>query len=319
VSNPGFGSTNTNALRFDPEGLFGWGVRGFNWEFGAGVQREVIPRVSVDVGYFRRWYGNFRVTDNLALAAGDYTKVSVVAPSAPGLSTSGDTLTTFDASRVVAPQNLTTLASNYGDQKEHWNGVDFTVNARLGSGLFLFGGVSSGKTMLDNCEVAAKVPESLTVAGAGVASTSRALEHCRIESPFLTQVKLNGAYTIPKAEVLVSAAFQSLPGPVVQANYVITERAPGVPLVGGSTATVALLPSSAGVGAEYGERLNQLDLRVGKVVRPAKTKTVFNLDLFNVFNAHAVTAENAAFPVAFRRPTAIMLARFVKISAQFDF
>lgn len=32
-----------------------------------------------------------------------------------------------------------------------------------------------------------------------------------------------------------------------------------------------------------------------------------------------VTAENAAFPVAFRRPTQIMLARFVKISAQFDF
>jgi len=150
-------------------------------------------------------------------------------------------------------------------------------------------------------------------------STSRPIEYCHIESPFLTQVKLNGAYTIPKAGVLLSAAFQSLAGPVVQANYVITERAPGVPLVGGSTATVALLPSSAGVGTEYGERLNQLDLRVGKVVRIARTKTVFNVDLFNLFNANAVTAENAAFPAAFRRPTQIMLARFVKISAQFDF
>jgi len=89
--------------------------------------------------------------------------------------------------------------------------------------------------------------------------------------------------------------------------------------VGGSTATVALLASSAGVGAEYGERLNQLDLRVGKVVRIARTKTVFNVDLFNLFNANAVTAENASFPAAFRRPTQIMLARFVKISAQFDF
>jgi len=319
VSNPGFGSTNTNALRFDPEGLFGWGVRGFNWELGLGIQREVIPRVSVDAGYFRRWYGNFRVTDNLALAATDFTKVSVVAPSASGLSTSGKTLTTFDANRVVAPQNLTTLASNYGDQKEHWNGVDVGVNARLANGLFLFGGVSTGKTMLDNCDVAAKVPESLAVAGAGGALTSRPVEYCHIESPFLTQVKLNGAYTIPKAGVLLSAAFQSLAGPVVQANYVITERAPGVPLVGGSTATVALLPSSAGVGTEYGERLNQLDLRVGKVVRIARTKTVFNVDLFNLFNANAVTAENAAFPAAFRRPTQIMLARFVKISAQFDF
>jgi hypothetical protein len=65
--------------------------------------------------------------------------------------------------------------------------------------------------------------------------------------------------------------------------------------------------------------LNQLDLRVGKVVRVAGTKAVFNVDLFNLFNANAVTAENPAFPAAFRRPTQIMLARFVKISAQFDF
>jgi hypothetical protein len=319
VANPGFGSTNTNALRFDPDGLFGWGVRGFNWEVGLGVQREVIRRVSVDVGFFRRWYGNFRVTDNLALAANDFTRVSIVAPSAPGLSTSGDTLTTFDANRVVQAQNLTTLASKYGEQKEHWNGVDVSLNARLANGLFLFGGVSTGKTLLDNCDVAASVPESLTAAGAGGTSTSRALEYCHIESPFLTQVKLNGAYTIPKADVLVSAAFQSAPGPVVQANYVITDRAPGVPLVGGTTATVTLLPSSAGVGAEYGERLNQLDLRMGKVFRVARTKTVFNVDLFNLFNANAVTAENPAFPAAFRRPTQIVLARFVKISAQFDF
>jgi hypothetical protein len=197
--------------------------------------------------------------------------------------------------------------------------VDVSVNGRLANGLFLFGGVSTGKTMLDNCDVAAQVPESLTVAGAGGASTSRPLEYCRIESPFLTQVKLNGAYTIPKADVLVSAAFQSIPGPVVQANYVITERAPGVPLVGSPTATVTLLPSSAGVGIEYGERLNQLDVRIGKVVRLARTKTVFNVDVFNVFNGNAVTAENPSFPAAFRRPTQIMLARFVKISAQFDF
>jgi hypothetical protein len=65
VANPGFGSTNTNALRFDRDALFGWGRRGFNWEFGAGVQREILLRVSVDADFFRRWYGNFRVTDNV--------------------------------------------------------------------------------------------------------------------------------------------------------------------------------------------------------------------------------------------------------------
>jgi hypothetical protein len=44
-----------------------------------------------------------------------------------------------------------------------------------------------------------------------------------------------------------------------------------------------------------------------------------NVDFFNVFNGNAVTAENPSFPAAFRRPTQIMLARFVKLSAQCDF
>jgi hypothetical protein len=275
----------------------------------------------VDAGYFRRSYGNFRVNDNTALAAADFTPFTVTAPDTAGLSASGTTLTVFDANRVVQPLNVTTRASNYGGQLERWNGADVSVTARPGNGLVFIGGVSTGKTVVDSCEVARQVPESLTVT-VGATTVTRPLEYCRVESPFLTQVKLNGAYTLPRADVLVSATFQSIPGPVLQANYVVTQRAPGVPLIGSPTATVALLPATggaAGVAAGYGERLNQLDLRVGKVLRAGRTRTVVNLDVFNLFNGSAVTAENPAFPAAFRRPTQIMLARFMKVSAQFDF
>jgi len=321
VANPGFGSTNTNALRFDRDAMFGWGKRGYNWEVGAGIQREILPRISVDAGYFRRWYGNFRVTDNIALGPNEFTAYTVTVPASPPLPNSGQTLTAFDANRVVQTQNVTTRASNYGNQFERWNGVDVTVNARPANGALLFGGVSIGKTMSDNCEVAAQVPESLAVA-AGATTVTRPLEYRRIESPFLAQWKLNGAYTVPKVDVLVSAAFQSVPGPVVQANYVVTQRAPGVPLVGSPTATIGLLPATGGIagfGAEYGERLNQLLLRVGKLFRGAGTRTTINVDFFNLFNGNAVTAENPSYPAAYRLPTQIMLARFVKISAQFDF
>jgi hypothetical protein len=315
VANPGFGSTNTFALRFDPDAMFGWGRRGYNWEFGVGVQREILPRVSLDVGYFRRTYGNFRITDNLELGPDGFTAYTVTAPATPGLSSSGRTLTAFDANRRVTPRNLTTRSSNYGEQIENWNGVDLSVNARTAMGLLLFGGVSTGKSMLDDCDIARQVPEVLGM---------RPLEYCRVESPFLTQVKMNASYTIPRADVLVSAAFQSIPGPPVQANLVVTQRAPGVPLVGGPTATVGLLPALpttgqfSGFGTEYGDRLYQLDLRVGKILRAGRTRTMFSVDLFNLFNGHAVTAENPNLAV-FRQPTQIMLARFVKVSAQFDF
>ena len=58
------------------------------------------------------------------------------------------------------------------------------------------------------------------------------------------------------------------------------------------------------------------------MLRVGKTRTVVNLDFFNLFNRNAVTGENAVLnPVTlvFRTPTQIMLARFLKIGARFDF
>ena len=54
-----------------------------------------------------------------------------------------------------AGTTYTTLARDFGKQTEHWNGVDFSANARLQNGLVLQGGVSTGRTTTDNCEVIA--------------------------------------------------------------------------------------------------------------------------------------------------------------------
>ena len=45
----------------------GWNKREFDWQFGIGIQHEVVPRVSVEVTYNRRWYGNFQLNDNISL------------------------------------------------------------------------------------------------------------------------------------------------------------------------------------------------------------------------------------------------------------
>src|SRR5205085_2046030 len=147
-----------------------------------------------------------------------------------GLSTSGRQLTIFDENKVVAQQNFTTLASKYGKEIEHWNGVDVGVNARLENGLFFFGGFNVGKTTFDNCEVAAKVPESLITTQAPFGSAGTVLvpfNYCHIESPWLVQWKGNGAYTVPKADVLVSATFFSVTGPPIEAMLNVNKRADG--------------------------------------------------------------------------------------------
>ena len=75
------------------------------------------------------------------------------------------------------------------------------------------------------------------------------------------------AYTIPRIDVQVAGTVQSIPGPVVLANvvYPAATLAPalGRPFVGGATAVVNVIPTAA----EYGDRLNQLDFRVGKLLR----------------------------------------------------
>src|SRR4029453_5764156 len=80
VSDLNFG-TSTLSRNFNDATLEGWGVRPADWEFGVSVQQEVLPRVSVEVGYFRRWLDNFFVDDNLATVPADFTPFSVTAPS----------------------------------------------------------------------------------------------------------------------------------------------------------------------------------------------------------------------------------------------
>jgi hypothetical protein len=306
----------TPSVTVDPAVLNGFAVRPYNWELSVGVQREVMKGVSVDFGYFRRWFGNFAVTDNRALAAADFTPFSVTVPLDARLPGGGGNVISgfYDANRLVAQDNYFTAASNYGNQYQRWNGVDLTTTVRPRSGLLFQGGISTGRTLTDNCDVVAQLPEA-SLLGA---------PYCRQLTNFLTQVKAFGSYTIPKIDVQLSGAFQSIPGPQLAANIVIPNAAVrpslGRDLIGGAAnVTVNLVPP----GTTFGDRLNQLDMRFAKLFKAGRTRTSLNLDVYNLFNVSTVLAENATYSNAtltgWRVPTTIVTARFAKISVQFDF
>lgn len=298
----------------DPDTQFGWGVRGFNWEFSTGIQRELLPRVQVDFSYFRRWYGNFLVTDNFAVVASDYSPFSVKAPLNPELPDGGGY--TVSGYMNVNP-NVASIATNnhqrpagdYGKQIEHWNGVDLTTNIRLSRGALIQGGLSTGRTLTDNCDVLTKVPESNPLG----------VPFCRQETDFLTQIKLIGSYTLPRIDVQASVAFQSIPGPALQANYVATnaevQPSLGRPLAGNAAnVTVGLIDP----GTMYGDRVQQVDLRFGKILRFGGRRTTFSVDIYNALNSDAVLAESSVYTV-FRRPSIVLPGRIFKLTGQFDF
>jgi hypothetical protein len=143
--------------------------------------------------------------------------------------------------------------------------------------------------------------------------------YCHVDTAFLTQVTLLGTYTLPRVGVLVSATFQSLPGPQVTANYVASNAqitpSLGRPLSGGAqNATINIVTP----GTMYGERLNQLDLRFARPVRLGPTKLVVNFDIYNAANANPVTSQNNNY-AAWQVPLSILDGRLFKFSAQVDF
>lgn len=138
LRNPNFGSVVVPSATFDPNLRSGWGKRQYNWEFSLGVQRELRPRVSVELSYFRRWYGNFQVSNDTAYSAADFDVVSITAPSDPDLPGGGGFTIpgVYNLKPAVALEGrpdhyVVTLADRYGKQTEHWNGVDVLANARL--------------------------------------------------------------------------------------------------------------------------------------------------------------------------------------------
>jgi hypothetical protein len=296
-----FGSPNVTQ-RYAEDAL---SERGFNWETAASIQHEVMPRVSVNMGYFRRRYGNFLATDNLNLSPSDYTPYCVTAPSDARLPGGGgyQVCGLFDVNRIAAQNNVITLAKNFGEQTEIYNGVDLSVNMRLPRGIVMQGGTSTGRVSTANCFVVDS-PQSLL--------------NCEVTPPFLTQVKLLGVYPLPWG-LQASATFQSVPGPEITAGRSYTSAevrgSLGRPLTTGN-ATVPLIAP----GTMYADRLNQLDFRASKTFSAGPGRRVqANVDLYNMFNASPVLAQNNTYGAAWLIPTQVLQGRLVKFGLQFDF
>jgi hypothetical protein len=141
---------------------------------------------------------------------------------------------------------------------------------------------------------------------------------------------------VPKIDVLISTIMRSQanvqPGGDVatngssrSANYLMNASqfltATGRPLrTGVTTETVNLLLP----GQIYGERVNNIDMRIAKVLRVKGTRANIGLDLYNLTNANTPTAVEATYDPAsagerWFRPTAVLQPRFVRFNVQLDF
>ena len=322
-------------LQIDPRTLSGWDNRGYNWEFTVGVQQELLPRVSVDAVYIRRVFGNFLVNNNRALAPSDYDRFSVTVPQDPRLPNGGgyviNDLFDLNPAKTVGgiPQdNYRTFSDTYGKQQVHWDGVDVSLNARPGK-LVIAGGVSTGRPSTDNCDVVSKLgnnPSANAIYGA-LGGALQSVSFCKSNAAFLTFVRGYAAYTLPKIDVQVAGTLQSMPVPLggvfdgggitATRTYTNAEVVPGLgrSLSGGAQTVNINMVQPATL---YGERLNQIDFRVGKLLRFGRTRTAVNLDLFNAFNRDTILGVSPLY-ATWQNAQTLVPGRIAKLSAQFNF
>jgi hypothetical protein len=321
-----------SAAPINPEILEGWGVRPSDWQFGVSVQHEVVPRTSVEVGYHRRWFQGFTIVDNLASTPADYAEYTFTAPLHPSLPNGGGyQVTSYNPRINFSPAtNYTTFSTDYGDMYQYWHGVDVNVNARLVNGLVVQGGTSTGRGVRDNCEITAKVPEVLFV-GLGPTARWEQASSCHVAEPWLTQIRGLATYTVPRIDVQVAGSFQFKPGTLglggndsasngnsVTARYVVTNAVAGRPLLNNQQTVNLLLP-----GELYGDYVRQVDLRVGKILRFGRTRSLVAVDIYNLFNANPGLTYQEAFVgsagATWYNPLTLLMPRFVRFNVTVDF
>ena len=319
INPPNFGSTVVSS-RYDPSVLSN---RIYNWEISTQVQHEIVPRVSVNAGYFRRWYGNLRVQNNLSISPSDYSPYTVAAPVDARLPGGGGYAVSglYDPNFLAAQNNVITLSSDFGGATEVYNGVDLTVNARLPGGVVLSGGPSIGRTETNYC-LTIDSPQGTGLPPSQGATSLGGLLYCDVKPPFQPNVKVLGVYPLPWWNVQFAATFQSLPGPQITAQRTFTnaEIRPslGRNLASGAAGTAAV--QLIAPGTMYDERLYQLDLRASKVFKVgARHRLQANIDVYNAGNASSILAINTTYGANWLKPTSILQGRLVKFGGQWDF
>jgi hypothetical protein len=344
--------------------LNGWGERRGEWQMDLGVQREILPRLTAEFVYHHRSYTNLDMRDALTIGCDrfggatafaacnsallnfsnpSYDFFTVKAPVDPNLPNGGGYTVQglYDVHALaVAPVTVQT----YSDQLKYtWNGFDTNYNWRGPNGIFVQGGTSTSRINRDICGALADLSNTANtlnsiIGRAGLDDRGG----CLSLGPFQTTVRGSATYTVPKADVLVSVVFQSLPGSEIQANLTVSKDQVNWNNPARATAPCALAANGVGCflsspnfsattypiplllsNEMFGERVTTFDMKLAKNFRFKGKRLNAGVDIYNFLNSDAVTSYNATYTPgptnAWMQPMGLVSPRFVRLQIQANF
>lgn len=290
-------------------------ARGYNWEYNVSVQHELMPKLSVTAGYFRRQFYNLDVIDNVNLTAEEWNSFGIVTPSDPRLPLSAQPITMYslNANKVgTATDNLRTFSTV---NHTTYNGFEVSANARF-SKLLMFGGITTDRRASTDCD-------GSTTAATTARDNPNGLRFCDSIPPFRTAFKMSAAYQLPY-EFQLSGSFLATPGPSVAANYTVTNALAGRTIIGSTAGATTIQVNLAEPNTVFLDYKNQLDMRIARSFRIDRYKIQGFADVFNVLNAGTVLRVNETYGAVpatnpWQTPLTIMDGRYVRFGMQMSF
>lgn len=291
--------------------------RPFVYQYNLGATHELVRNVSVSLEWFHNDGRNIMVRSNV-LRPGTYSNGAVTNASYRAITVfspiDGAPVMVYDPVSSAVARAVEEVDTTHSDLSETYNSIEFGFNARLRGGGRLFGGFATDRTLANSCAGAATNPNFLvTIGGANLCDQSAS------GIPWRTQFKLAGTVPLPWAGIIVSGAYQGLPGyrigtqaltaggfsPNFSAfsglgpSWTVTRTTKYTVCPGasasqgckvGATVIPGLVSSSLSVplvapGVGETPRINQVDFSIGKRFAIGRLRLDPKIDLFNAFNS----------------------------------
>src|SRR5262245_42106294 len=246
--------------------------------YGLGVQHQLFPGFAVTGGYYYTKFYNLRQTNNLLQTFSDYTPVDIASPL------DGQVIRIFNVS--TAKQSAVANLQTSSGTADRWNtDFEFGFNARLPHGASVFGGTSTDRTLQVQCDISDN-PNRLNFC-----------DQTQDPVPFNTQFKFAGSTPLPWG-LQAGISFQTYKyilanGTVWQitrtTRYSADCKGPCTPngLVNPNQTVATLNVPLDTPGTTALNRINQLDVNVGRWVKYRNVSFKPEISLFNLLNNRA--------------------------------
>ena len=256
--------------------------RGTNWEYSAGIERQLGAGWALSTMFHRRSYANFNWEDNLNTSAADWMMAGTwTGPTDPELppNAQGVQVPIYVSRPGIDIQTGNDRLTNDPHRWRTWNGFEVILDGELPRGGFMTGSITAGTTNEYRC-------------AEGILENPNSLRFCETRMPYRPMGKLSGALPLPY-DFMVSGLLQVFPGRPLRASYTINaDDFPGLVVGDVDDANPTLGVELIEPGTAFESYTTELLIRFSKTFTTGDIRTRVYMDASNLFNRARVTDRN---------------------------